>query len=87
MRCQNRPKLRKRMDYKPVSDLMVIARGSCAPFAEDTDGRIFKSRWRDRIPDTWVTQLPMFTKELFDIDDNGKSDDIYVMELYQMILL
>ncbi len=49
-------------------------------FSEDTDGKIFKSAWRDNIPETWVTEFRMYNKELFDNEDDGEGDTLYIMD-------
>ena len=49
-------------------------------FSEDADGHIFKNVWRDSVPETWVTEFPICCRELFDNEDDGEGDTLYITE-------
>ena len=51
-------------------------------FAEDTDGRIFREECKDLIPERWVMEVPLIDTTYFDAEDDGKTDQIRIYELF-----
>ena len=53
---------------------------TCIPvlFCEDTDGKIFKETWSKNIPQEWSMEFPLYHKVFFDMEDDGKIDELYV---------
>ncbi|MCR5223100.1 MAG: hypothetical protein K6D90_09590 [Lachnospiraceae bacterium] len=51
-------------------------------FAEDIDGRIFREECKDLIPERWVMEVPLIDTTYFDAEDDGKTDQIRIYELF-----
>ncbi len=47
-------------------------------FCEDTDHTIFQKEWADSIPDTWCMEVPTYVTTDFDMEDDGKTDTLYL---------
>ncbi|WP_026528816.1 hypothetical protein [Butyrivibrio sp. VCD2006] len=84
--CLNSEQLLWTLDSQGVSfwlnsrNLSPVSMNCKILFCEDTKGKLFADDVRKKIPDTWVMALYPNTYEPIDSDDDGKADNIYVME-------
>ena len=49
-------------------------------YSEDTDGTVFKSEFRDDVPEDWAMGFPMYYDANFDAEDDGTADYVAVFD-------